>query len=185
MPNEVDPRIIAKYIMQYQAQEDNLVKYQLETKSELENFKNELLGLEFDEEQNKWQPCEYKDKLVNSKGAHAIVGLIRPDVSKIVSLSDFGDDEINNMGLEDLNEFTYYLIRHKDDYEFKSLQTISVILGRVNKINYATMKKARGAGERDTLRKQFTHVESEEKSTVIQKQPQTKLFGGLFDKRIQ
>ena len=183
MESAVDPRIIAKYIMQYQAAEDNLVKFQLETKTELDNFKNELLGLEYNETDNKWLPSQYKDRLVNEKGAYAIIGLIRPDVSKIVSLSDFNDQEIDNMSLEDLNEFTYFLVRHKDEYGFKSLQTISVILGRLNKINYSTMKKAREAGERDTLRKQFTHVESEEKVTNIQKQPQGKLFGGLLDRR--
>lgn len=180
MPDEIDPRIIAKYLMQLQAFEDNMVKYQIETKNELENFKNELLGYDYNSETRKWEQNQEKDKLVNSKGANAIIGLIKPDISKIVSLSDFDTEEIDRMGLEDLNEFSYFLVRHKDDYEFKSLQTISVILGRLNKINYSTMKKAKNAGERDTLRKQFTHVESEQKNTVIQKQPANKLFGSVL-----
>lgn len=176
---DVDPRIFQKY-MEYREEESNIIRFQLETREQLEAFKYDLLGFEYNETEKRYMKSETRDALCNEKGANAIVGLLKPDVSKIVSLSNLGDEEIDRMGLEDLNEFTYYLVRHKDEYEFKSLQAISVILGRINKLNYSTMKKAREAGERDTIRKNYTISQSDSK--VIQEQPKGSIFnmGGLI-----
>ena len=174
-----DPKIVAQYMLRYMKEDENLIKFQLDQKKELNDFKDTLLGVSYDKE---GRPKIINEDMafVNEAGANTIVGIIKPDSSKIVSLSNFRFDIIDNMALEDLNEFTYFLVRHKQELGFRSLQTISMVLGRMNKMNYATMMKAKEGFEARGIRDQFTHVESDEKVTQLEKP--NRFFGGLLNK---
>lgn len=62
-----------------------------------------------------------------------------------------------------MDDITYLLCRHKDEFDIKNFQMLNSIIELCDDMFYTTMMKAKNAGERDTLRKQFTKVESEEK----------------------
>lgn len=181
----VDEKLIARYIMQFQREDDNLVRYQLDTNKDIEKFKYDLLGFKFDAKERKWIKDPNKMAICNERGANAIASFLDMHINRIVSLSDFQDDEeIMTASFYDIKNFVYFLVFHKDEFEFASYPSISMVLSTIDKINVATMKKAREAGERDSLRKTFVHNESTE--TVYnpnQPKPQGKWFGGLFGGR--
>ena len=177
----VDEKLIARYILQYQKEDENLVRYQLDTQKDIEKFKNDLLGFTFNPQTRKYERDYNKMAICNEKGANAIASFLNMHINRIVSLSDFeDDDEIMRISFDDIKKMIFFLSMHKDDFEFASYPSISLTLNTIDKINVSTMKKARGAGERDSLRKSFVHSESTE--TVNQNQPKQggKLFGNLF-----
>lgn len=182
---QVDEKLIARYIMQYQKDDENLVRYQLDTNKDIEKFKYDLLGFKFDKSQGKWVKDDKKMAICNEKGANAIASFLDMHINRIVSLSDFQDDEeIMKTSFYDIKSFVYFLVFHMEEFEFVSYPAISMVLSTIDKINVSTMKKAREAGERDSLRKTFVHNESTE--TVYnpnQPKPQGKWFGGLFGGR--
>lgn len=161
----VDPRIVAKYVTQYMAQQENFMKYQLDSSDELKDLYNDLLGLEYIPEQNKFVKVPYKEQLISQKGANTILVFLRPRISKITSLSNLDDEDIRKRCHNYMDALTYMLVRHMDEYKVKSLQVVKNIIELCDDVFYVTMMKAYEAGERDTLRKQFTHVESDERVT--------------------
>lgn len=181
MGNEtVDEKLIARYILQYQKEDENLVKYQLDTQKDIEKFKNDLLGFTFNPQSRKYEKDPNKLAICNEKGANAIASFLNMHINRIVSLSDYeDDDEINKISFADIKSFIFFLAMHKDDFEFASYPSISLTLDTIDKINVSTMKKARGAGERDSLRKTFVHNESNE---TVNAQPASgnRLFGNIF-----
>ena len=182
MAGEVDEKLIAKYILQYQKEEENLIRYQLDTQKDIEKFKNDLLGLSWDKKEGKYVRDMNKMQTCNEKGANAITTFLNVHINRIVSLSNYeDDDEIMKESFYDIKAFAYFLAFHKAEFDFDSYSSISITLSTIDKIITATMKKAWQAGERDSLRKTFVHNESTE--TVYNQQqpkPQNRVFGNLF-----
>lgn len=180
MDNKVDEQLIARYILQYQKEDENLIRYQLDTQKDLEKFKNDLLGFSYDRTTQKYVKDDTKMAICNQKGANAIVSFLNMHINRIVSLSDFADDEtIMKISFYDIKSFIFFLVTHKEDFEFVSYPAISMVLSTIDKINVSTMNKAREAGERDSLRKTYVHSENiNQDSSPPPKQ--SKWFGGLF-----
>lgn len=176
MEQQVDPRLIAKYIIAYQQQQDNFMKYQIDTEEDLKQLKRDLIGLEYNEEAEEYLPSPYKEALINDKGANAIITFLRLRISKVTSLSDLDDEEINKRCLYFVNSLTYFLVRHMGEYKVKSLQTVEAVKDLCDDVFFTTLKKARNAGERDSLRKQYTHIESSENVVSTQKKPESSFF---------
>ena len=180
--NQIDPRVIAKYVMQYQKEGDDILHYQLDTEKELETLKHEFLGETFDEKSNEWVVDKRKMRICNERGANAIIGFLKPTISRIVSLSNFKrDDDIDNYSYYDITTWIKYLTQHKADFELESFADISIICSTIDKLNVSTMKKAVLGWEGDGLRKSFTHVESNERVMQVDNKPS--LFGGLLSKK--
>lgn len=180
--NQLDAQTVAKYILQYQKEDENLIRYQLDTQKDIEKFKYDLLGFSFNKATGKWEKDPNKLAICNEQGANAIMSYLNMHINRIVSLSDYqDDDEINKNSFYDIKSFLYFLVFNKDKFGFMDYPSISITLTTIDKINVATMKKARVAGERDSLRKTFVHNESTE--TLYQPpqpKPAGKFFGGLF-----
>jgi hypothetical protein len=183
METAPDPRLVARYMLQYMKEDENLIKYQLESKKELDILKNDLLGLEYSKEHSKYVRSPNKDALLNEKGADTILTFLRMRISRVVSLSDLDDEEIYKRSLYFLNDLTFLLVRHMEEYDVKSLQIVQSILGLCDDVFFSTLKKARNAGERDSLRKNFSFVESSESVTQTQKKPGGGFFANPFANR--
>lgn len=176
---EVDPRIVAKYVLQYQNFEDNIVKFQLETKKDLEDFKNSLQGLEYSPRTQSWVLSDNMMAIINTKGANALNSFLNMHINRMVSLSNYENDEhIEKYSFYDIKYFIYFLTKHKEDFGFVSYPALSLTISTIDKINTSTMLKAWKAGERDTIRKSFTLSESQQ--TLTQKNQSSGFFGNLF-----
>lgn len=171
MSEGMDPRLIAKYIMQYQSQQDNLLRYQLEAKDVLRQLKYELLGYEEDDNGDYYRDAN-KLQMINQKGANAIISFLSPQISRLISLSNISDDDIRVRCREFEKELMFMLARHHDEFEIPSFQVMTMIINTCGNIFFTTMKKAEKGGERDTLRKSYNIVESEEHiKQTVPKQP--------------
>lgn len=159
---QIDPKLIAQYVTQYLSADDNFMKFQIDSTSEFEMLRNDLLGLEYNEEKEQYVKSPYKKQLINEVGLNAVFALLRNRISKITSLSDLDDDDITNITLAYADDLTFLLAKHKLEYEIKSYQIASSIIGLCDDLFFTTLKKARNAGERDSLRKNFSFVESSE-----------------------
>lgn len=171
-----DPRVMAKYIAAYQNNENNFMKYQIDSSGELTMLRRSLLGLDYDEETGKWEKVDFKEQLLNEKGADFILTFMRLRLSKVTSLSDLDDEDIRSRCKWFAIDLTFSLVRHKDEYDVKSLQVLSSIIGLCDDLFFTTLKKARNAGERDSLRKQYLHQETTEHITQTQRKPDNRLF---------
>lgn len=174
--NAPDPRLVARYILEFQKNQDNFMRFQIDPTEEIEELKRDLLGLKYDEETGEYVADPNKEALLNEKGANTILTFLRMRISKVSSLSDLDDAEIDNRCLHFANDLTYLVVRHKNEYDVKSLQVVANIIGLCDDVFFTTLKKARNAGERDSLRKQYTHVESTESVTQMQKKAGNNIF---------
>jgi len=155
-----DPRLVAKYVISYLHGHQDLIKYQLDSSTELLNVRNSMLGLEWDEKAEKY--IQVHEPMINERGADAIMTFLVPRVTKIVSLSNVDAQDVQNRCHKYMDSTTYLLLRHMTEWEISNIQIMDNIIEMVDDLFFATMNKAKGAGERDTLRKQYTHVESSE-----------------------
>lgn len=170
-PPNYDPNYIEAMRREREYQ-DNLVKFQLDTRDLLEQMKYDLMGYEEDPEKGGWVPSPFKKKRINAYGANAITGMMLPLCSKIISLSNMDEEEIDKDCLDLLNSFTWFLCRYKNEFEIESTVDIDVILEVCDRLARATEKKSFGGWEGDGIRKQFTINES--KDTVISQPQQNK-----------
>jgi hypothetical protein len=179
--NQVDMKAIARYVYDMQRKEDNLIKYQLNTNEDLDQFKHDLLGESYDEETGEWVIDDTKMRMCNEKGANAITAHLRLHISRHVSLSNYPiTDNIEMTSFYDIKSFLYFLVDNKNAFEFPSYTTISLVLSTIDKLNYSTLLKAVKGWQGDSLNKQYVHQETEERITNIT--PKQKLFGGIVNK---
>ena len=106
--NVADPRFEAM-----RQQNEGFVKYQLDNRDEMEELKADLLGMEWDEEQNKYVPSDSKEALMNSKGANAVITFLKEKSSKNVSLSKHDIDDIRKRCQVFLIDLSFLLSRKK------------------------------------------------------------------------
>lgn len=169
---QTDPRL-AYWQQQQQLLQSNLIKFQLDATTELETLREDLLGLEYDEEGNIITDIFDKEgkvtvikktrqELINQDGANMILSFLRPRITKIVSLSNLDSEDIRNRCLAYIDDLTFLLNRHYKEFNIKSFQIMDNIIDLCDDLLFTTFMKSYKAGERDTLRKQFTMVESQE-----------------------
>lgn len=166
-----------KQLQRLQQMEENMIKFQLDSSDILEILRMDLLGLEYNDD-GEPVPSKFKVKKINMEGADTILSFLRPRITKIISLSNLDDDEIRKRCKAYIDDISFLLARHWEEFQIKSFQMMNSIIELCDDVFYTTMAKAFEAGERDTLRKQFTHVESQER--VQDMRPQRLPFQNPF-----
>ena len=162
---QTDPRL-AYWQQQQQLLQSNLIKFQLDATTELETLREDLLGLEYDEEGNLIPKKERtRQELINQDGTNMILSFLRPRITKIVSLSNLDLDDIRKRCQAYIDDLTFLLNRHYHEFNIKSFQIMDNLIDLCDDLLFSTFMKSFEAGERDTLRKQFTMVESQEHIT--------------------
>lgn len=169
MENSIDPGIAQAIAQRYLNQAENLVKFQLDPNNELEILKMELLAVQVNENGD-LVPIPGLTPLINQQGANVIMSFLRSRLGKVVSLSNLDDQDVSIRCRSFMDSLTFLLGRHYSEFSIPSYQVMDSIIELCDDVFFTTMMKAYNAGERDTLRKQFTHVESSER-IVDNRQP--------------
>jgi hypothetical protein len=165
-PEETESRILAMRQQQQQMQQQEFYKFQLDVTEELATLKWDLLGYEYDEKSDGYVISKDKMQMINTKGANAIVTFLRPRITRIISLSNQEEEQIFKRCLNYMNDLTFMLCRHKDDFEIESFAIMDNIIDLCDDVFNATALKSVDGWEGDSIRKGHTNVESKE--TIIQ-----------------
>jgi hypothetical protein len=149
---------------------DNVVKWQVDMEEILERFEHFLRGDELIEKDgNKiWVKSEdKKDRIVNEYGVNEIMNFISMYLNKNTILSDYSDDEINEIMFNFGKSFSDYLFRVYEKIELGPHHYDMLVREVVDAIRSA-YKRAKTGGERRSLREARSITQSE---TLIPQTP--------------
>ena len=155
-PPDVQAMAIS-YIRQQKDKED-LMRYQLDSKQIISDMLLEWQGLTLTEKGEAVQD-DNKIRLINYKGAAQILSFVYPRLTKIVTLSNLDEETIKKMTVDFMDNITFLLAKHHIEFEVVSYQAMDSIIDTCGDLYYASLMKAKGAGERDTLRKTYNLTE--------------------------
>ena len=173
-----DPMALAYYqnLQRQQQDKDDLIRYQLDAETILENMSLDWQGLEEDARGN-FIPSPDKLRIINPLGAKSIISFLKPLITRVISLSQFEEGLINRMTETFANNLTSFLCRRYEEFDLKvkdsnmiDQESVKMIVFDCSSLFYSTLMKAMGGGERDTIRKNYTHYENRE-INVPQKKP--------------
>lgn len=150
--------------MMYPQQTDsnNMVQFQLDASKELEDFRANLLGLEWNDDAQDFVPSDKKEQMINDKGCNVVMSFITPRTSKIFSLSNTNDADIDRRNQQNIEELLISLVRHKDEFNIKSWSILSNIVLMADDIMHSTALKSVSGWEGDGIRKQQSFVEQKQ-----------------------
>lgn len=170
--------------------DDNLVKWQLDIKEELQRIERLIRRqkLTIDDHGNeRWKDPETSSQLFNEKGINDILNWLNWYLNKNIILSNFSEDDIKarveELGLE-LNSYIYCNYESIGlDTEEKRKHYPSMVLNIINSIE-ASYLRALNGGERDSLRtaRSVHQTESGNQFSNPLAQPQKRGFS-LFDRK--
>ena len=146
-----------------QKQDSETVKYRLEVEALLVELEHDLKGEQWMVQDINGEKVEGYFKIgiakVNDYGAKAIVGEIRKFVGKNTFLSNMDENEINTR-VRVISHMLINLLQDKhNDFEIKAADFESVIFG-ISELLFISLKRAQGAGERESLNKTVNINES-------------------------
>lgn len=174
----IDSKVLQMMQQRLSAMQDNLVKFQLDAAPELEEFKRSLLGYEINEDGD-WQ--QMRAPVMNSDIINHLFTFLSPQISKIATLSNIDDDSIRQRSLDFMNAVSFFLFKQMFEHNIIDFNGCNMIIETCDNLFNFTANKAHEGWEGDSIRKQFTHVESQER--ITEQRPQNKLpfpipFGG-------
>lgn len=177
----IDPRVA--YSMQGGRQDESLIRFQLDASEELEILKANLLGLSWSEDKADYVSDSTKEPMINKKGANILISFLQPRVSKIFSLSNHEQQDIDARCLQFINDLTFLLGKHMREWEIKSFAVADNIIDLCDDIFRATALKSREGWEGNGIRQQHTVHEGRE--IITETRPENRMpfqfpfkFGG-------
>lgn len=158
---------ISHSIISGQANQENLIKWQLELDSQLERIEHILRG-----DKPKFvngntifvEATETEDKLLNDRGVNEIMRILTNYVNRNTILSNYDEDTINAKMLDLGNEVSDLIFMK---YEHLGLNTLEkrkrypMIVREVVDVVHSSYLRALHGGERDSLREARTISQSE------------------------
>ena len=155
------------------ADSSNFLQFQIDNKDELEDLRAELLGLEWDDEKQQYRKSHDKVPMCNVIGANAIIATLSPRTTKIFSLSNHEQYDIDIRCRRYLDNLSIMLVRHKDLYGIPSYAVTDLILDTCDDIFRATLLKSINGWEGSGIRGQQQYQEV--KQTIVDnRQPEKK-----------
>lgn len=146
---------------------DNLVKWQLDIKEELERIEHLLRKHvpKIDENGNEYYSApEDGEELFNEKGVNEILNLLAWYLNKNIILSNFSEEQIDLRMQQLGNELTNFIFNNYEDFGLTTKDKIKhypiVVMNIVNTIEAAYYRALNG-GERESLRTARTVTQSE------------------------
>lgn len=178
----VDPNVLQAHLAAQQKNDPSFLRFTLDPEAELEAMKYDLIGYT-ENDDGKFIKDPKKIQQINEEGANAIMTYIRPRITKIFSLSNFDDEDVNSRCLVFVNGLTYYMCRHREDFEIMSWPTVNNIIDLFDDLYFATVSKAVLGWEGDGIRK--THSTYETKNVSVNNnqknnmmRPRNSIWGG-------
>lgn len=93
------------------------------------------------------------------EGIHSLLNMLRPNLSKIVTLSHYNDDRISKQMLRIMRVIRFWLAKNYKRYEISLNDFDEIKNGMIAPIIYANLLRANDAGERDGIDKSHTTIE--------------------------
>lgn len=153
-----DVQAMALNYMKQDKDKEDLMRYQLDSKQIINDMLLEWQGLSTNEQGNIVEDAN-KIRLINYKGAAQILSFVYPRLTKIVTLSNLDEETIKKMTVDFMDNITFLLAKHHLEFEVVSYQAMDSIIDTCGDLYYASLMKAKNAGERDTLRKTYNLTE--------------------------
>ncbi len=173
--------VMEREIMSAQQDQINseLFRLKLVTEETLKDIENNLRGVDWDAQRNKWH--KVREPLMNDKGINAIMtNIVKPTVCKEIMLSHLEKQYIDNMAVQFEDNLADLMFANFDEFELKSKQNMNNITDWVGNMVYCALRRALKGGERTSLRGSEVREIMTQSSYSPQKSPG--LFGGLFKK---
>lgn len=146
---------------------DNLIKWQLDIKEELERIEHLLKGHVpgYDEKGVEiWKDCPEDEKLFNQKGVREILKILTWYLNKNIILSNFKEEEVYQRVHQFSTALTDFVFLNYEDFGLDTKEKIKhfemVVMNIVNTVEAAYNRALRG-GERESLRTARTVTQSE------------------------
>ena len=136
---------------------ESVIKWQFNPDELLERFYYDLLGMVFDERRNKWV-VKYAAK-INEEGARSVITILRPHVSKVVTLSQFKEEEVNRIVREAYLSLLQDLFVNMERYDL-TVNNANIVLSAADHLILASLNGALRGGNRNLLSRGVRHVES-------------------------
>lgn len=137
---------------------DNLVKWQLDIKEELERIEHLLRKHvpKIDENGNEYyEEPDQKEQLFNNKGVNEILNVLAWYLNKNIILSNFSEDQINQRVHQFARYLTNFIFNNYQEFGLDTREKIKhypmVVMNIVNTIEAAYNRALKG-GERESLR---------------------------------
>lgn len=154
----------------------DLLRYQLETADVVYRYFLDLAGLKEDPQTGKIVEDETKRPIMNEQGANAVKKSLMPVVSRIVSLSNFDEDQVRMNTKKLAESLTEMLLRKREEYGIQYREDIKLIVVEYINLVMATQFKAYQAGEARSLRQ--SQIYNEQRQIIDT--PKQGLFSNIF-----
>jgi len=135
---------------------ESIIKWQFNPDEIIDNFYHELLG-EVKVKENKW--VKKFEPLINEKGAKAVITVLRPHLSRVLSLSYFQKDEVNRIMREFTITLTQKLFVNMKKYDL-TIDNANVIIHSAEHLVLGVLNGALNGGNRNLLSRGVRHVET-------------------------
>lgn len=159
MDANIDPEFYNMANSNNNYQNQNIVQLQLDNSQELDDWRAEMLGLEWDNETDDYKEAKWKDPMCNKTGANAILSTLAPRSTKIFSLSNHGQLDIDRRCKQYIDDLTIFLVQHKTEFGIKSYAIMNIIIDTCDDIFRATVLKSKDGWEGEGIRGQTSSQE--------------------------
>ena len=156
---------------------ESVIKWQFTPDDLLEQFYYDMLGMVFDKKKNKW--VEKYDAKINEKGARSVISTLRLHVSRVLSLSQFDEKEVNRIVRETMLSLDRDFFVNMEAYDL-NINNAEIIRCGAEHLVLATVKGALRGGNRTLLSHGVRHVETFNQQPQNQGMGRLPLIGGLF-----
>ena len=158
---DIDPAL-AQELQYLRKRMDDLMRFQLDARSELIEYKMQLLGQKYNAETGEIESDPNKIQFMNERGANAIVSEISPRAGKIGVGSNISEEEINKRCLNNSIGLAFFLLENESNFEIPSNTAKTVILNQIDDMQLLSMKKSKDGWLADALNKNISYIESRE-----------------------